>query len=108
MTGVAIVAALLILVIFIDTFETMILPRRVTRKYRLVRTYYRIAWGTWARIHRMLRSPKLRDRQLSYFGPLSLLWLFAIWAAALIIGFFSSGESLVSCAHEVIFLPASN
>jgi hypothetical protein len=87
-----------------DAFETMILPRRVTRKYRLVRTYYRIAWGTWARIHRLLRSQKLRDRQLSYFGPLSLLWLFAIWATALVFGFsvlhWAAGSAIVNASGE--------
>ena len=59
-----------------DAFETIILPRRVTRRYRLVRLFYRVTWGIWAGIYRMLRSQKLRDRQLSYFGPLSLLMAF--------------------------------
>ena len=70
-----------------DAFETIILPRRVTRPYRLVRLYYRISWGTWAGIYRLIRSKKLRDTHLSYFGPLSLLWLFAMWASSLILAF---------------------
>jgi hypothetical protein len=70
-----------------DAFETIILPRRVTRPYRLVRLYYRVAWGTWAVIYRLIRSKKLRDTHLSYFGPLSLLWLFATWASSLILAF---------------------
>ena len=70
-----------------DAFETIILPRRVTRPYRLVRLFYRVTWSIWAGIYKLIRSKKLRDTHLSYFGPLSLLMLFATWAAALIVAF---------------------
>ena len=70
-----------------DAFETIILPRRVTRPYRLVRLFYRVAWGTWSGISNRIHSKKLRDNHLSYFGPLSLLMLFATWASALIFSF---------------------
>lgn len=70
-----------------DAFETIILPRRVTRSYRLVRLYYRMAWKSWAGIYRLFRSKKRGDTHLSYFGPLSLLGLFAMWAVALIFAF---------------------
>src|SRR5258705_13068197 len=70
-----------------DAFETIILPRRVTRKYRFVRLFYRVNWSIWSWIHGLIRSNKLRDRHLSYFGPLSLLWLFATWAFGLVLAF---------------------
>ena len=70
-----------------DAFETIILPRRVMRPYRLVRLFYRVTWAIWAGIYRLIRLKKLRDMHLSYFGPLSLLMLFATWAAALILAF---------------------
>lgn len=82
-----ILGLVLLIVTLWDAFETIILPRRVTRPYRLVRLYYRVAWGTWAGIYRLFRSKTLRDNHLSYFGPLSLLWLFAIWAFSLILAF---------------------
>ena len=47
MAGVAFVAVALIAVVFIDTFETMILPRRVRHSYRLARLYYFSAWFLW-------------------------------------------------------------
>src|SRR5579863_1488908 len=81
-----------------DAFETIILPRRVTRRYRIARLFYRVLWGIWSRIYRLLRSQKLRDRHLSYFGPLSLLMLFAMWASALVLAFsllqFAAGSAL--------------
>ncbi len=70
-----------------EAFETIILPRRVTRPLRLVRIFYRVTWTFWAGVNRLIRSKKLRDAQLSYYGPLSLLGLFATWAMVLILGF---------------------
>jgi len=70
-----------------EAFETIILPRRVTRRLRLVRMFYRVTWGSWAAINRLIRSKKMRDAQLSYYGPLSLLGLFATWAFLLVFAF---------------------
>lgn len=70
-----------------DAFETIILPRRVTRGFRITRTYYRYFWKVWARMARSMRASRLRQSYLSYFGPLSLLLLFAIWVAGLILSF---------------------
>jgi hypothetical protein len=70
-----------------EAFETIILPRRVTRPFRLVRIFYRVTWTGWAAANRLIRSKKLRDAQLSYYGPLSLLGLFVTWAILLVLAF---------------------
>lgn len=70
-----------------DAFETIILPRRVTRRFRLARAFYRYTWKPWRNLVRRVRSPKRRDALLSFYGPLSMLCLFVVWAAALILGF---------------------
>jgi hypothetical protein len=82
------VAGLFILLVTLwESFETIILPRRVTRPVRLVRIFYRMTWTFWAAVNRLFHSKKLREAHLSYYGPLSLLGLFATWAFLLIIGF---------------------
>ena len=47
-----------------DAFETIILPRRVTRSFRLVRLFYKFTWRLWsiaARISRgVFLSPSIR------------------------------------------------
>ena len=95
---VGIVGLVLLLATLWDTFETIILPRRVTRPYRLVRLFYRVTWAIWSAVSRRLRSTKLREAHLSYFGPLSLLMLFATWAFTLIVAFalvqWAAGSSL--------------
>jgi ion channel len=70
-----------------EAFETIILPRRVTRPIRLVRIFYRITWKIWAAVNRLFRTKKLREAHLSYYGPLSLLMLFATWAFLLVLAF---------------------
>src|SRR5262245_19520998 len=89
----AIVGIALIGLVLLDAFEAVVLPRRVTRPYRLARIYYRTSWRLWSFLACMIpieRGPRWRlARQsiLGMFGPLSLLGLFAIWAVSLEIGF---------------------
>jgi hypothetical protein len=83
----AIAGSLIIAGILLEAFETIVLPRRVTRRFRLTRLYYRVLWIPWRRLAHAVKSPKSREGFLSYFGPLSLLGLFALWAAMLILGF---------------------
>lgn len=78
---------LILAVILWDAFETIILPRRVTRRFRLARTFYRSTWIPWRAVARRMRSAKRRDAFLAYYGPLSLLTLFAVWFVGLIFGF---------------------
>jgi hypothetical protein len=78
--------ALLFFVLW-DAFETVILPRRVMREFRLARLIFRSAWWLWKGIARKIHSKKVQQSFLSYYGPLSLLLIFALWAAALIFAF---------------------
>jgi Ion channel len=77
----------LILLVLWEGFETIILPRRVTRRFRLTRFFYRSSWRTWVKMVNVLVPIRRRESWLSYFGPLSLLLLLSIWASGLICGF---------------------
>jgi Ion channel len=81
-TGIVLIAAILL-----DAFETVVLPRRVTRHFRLTAWFYRHTWIPWARLARCIKSPNRRESFLGYFGPLSLIALLGFWAAGLILGF---------------------
>ena len=81
------IGAVLIVTILWEAFETIVLPRRVTRRFRLTRGFYRTTWLPYSFVARRLKSPKRRERFLGYFGPLSLLMLLVVWALALILGF---------------------
>jgi len=74
-------------VVLCDAFEAIILPRRPTRRFRLTRVYYRSTWIPWRTIGQRMSSAKRREALFSFYGPLSLLGLLAVWAASLIFGF---------------------
>jgi voltage-gated potassium channel Kch len=83
----AAVSLFVIVVILWDAFETVVLPRRVTRRVRLTSGFYRLTWTPVAAIARRLPPSKQRDRYLSFYGPLSLLLLLLVWAVGLIFAF---------------------
>ena len=74
-------------VVFLDAFETMVLPRRVLRNFKLTAYFYRRTWIPWRRIATWIKSSSRQQNFLGYFGPLSLIVLLAFWAAGLIFGF---------------------
>ena len=76
----------LVLLVIWEGFETIILPRSVTRQFRLTRGFYRVVWPFSSVIARRLPDEK-RQLYLSYFGPLSLPLLLVFWAAVLVAGF---------------------
>jgi hypothetical protein len=85
--GVFIGGIAVFLVVAWDAFEAIILPRRVTRKFRLTRFYFRTTWGSWKFYARLISSRKLRESFLGYYGPISLLFLIGVWAIGLVISF---------------------
>ncbi|HWE03863.1 MAG TPA: potassium channel family protein [Tepidisphaeraceae bacterium] len=84
---VSIAALLLIGVTFLDAFETILLPRRVNRRFRYSRFYYRGAWFFWRRLSDRLIHGRWRETTLSIFGPFSMLGLFVSWVLSLVLGF---------------------
>ncbi len=84
---VGVIGIALIFIVLWDAFETIVLPRRVQRRIRLTRLFYRATWMLWAAIARRVRPTDRRDNFLSYYGPLSLLLLLVVWAMILIVGF---------------------
>jgi hypothetical protein len=109
MHGLAAVAGILLIgFILLDAFETIVLPRRVTRSFlRLTASFYRSTWKPWTRIARRITSPSRREGFLGYFGPLSLILLLGFWAAGLIFGFacvqYGLGEHLQFSGEKITF-----
>jgi hypothetical protein len=83
----ALVGVLLILGVLWEGFETIVLPRRVTRRFRMTRFFYRSTWRPWSKLVRSSIPAWRQETWLSVFGPLSLLMLLSVWAVVLIMGF---------------------
>src|SRR5712692_11178377 len=84
---VIIVSVIFILAILQDSFESIILPRRISRRFRLSRFFYMATWVLWSSVARKMRQGNRRELYLSYFGPLSLILLLVLWAVVLIFAF---------------------
>jgi hypothetical protein len=96
----AIFGAPLVLWVLWEMFETIVLPRRVTRRFRFTRFFYRRTWFPWAKMVSSFVPARRRETWLSVFGPLSLLLLLSVWVAGLITGFallhWSTGSALLT------------
>ncbi len=79
--------AALILAVLWDAFETMILPRRMTRRIRLTALFYACTWRPWRYGAGRIGKRRWRESVLGYYGPLSTIFLLAMWAAGMVLGF---------------------
>src|SRR5262252_10092235 len=77
----------IIWVVLLDAFETVVLPRRVLRNFKLTAYFYRRTWIPWRKIAARIKTTSRQQNFLGYFGPLSLILLLGVWAVGLIFGF---------------------
>lgn len=97
----AIIAGVIVLLsVLLDAFETVVLPRRVRRHFRITSVFYRNTWRPYAKLTSHIKSQTARESFFGYYGPLSLIVLLGLWACGLIFGFallqYGGGEHLVT------------
>jgi hypothetical protein len=84
---IAVLGFVLLAVALWDAFETIISPRRVTRRFRLARAFYQSSWSLWSAVARSIADENRRETYLAAFGPLSLVMLLGVWAIAIVASF---------------------
>lgn len=77
----------LFFIILWEAFETIVLPRSVTRSLRLTRLFYLTFWKATSALARRSKPTGRRELFLSFFGPLSLPILLGFWAVLLVLSF---------------------
>src|SRR5450432_90855 len=85
--GAFIAGVAIFLIVGWDAFEAVILPRRVTRKFRLTRFFFRATWMVWRFLVNRMPMRKTRETMFGFYGPMSLLMLIGVWAIGLVVGF---------------------
>ena len=108
MHAVSIAAGIVVLLsVLLDAFETVVLPRRVRRQFRITSWFYRNTWVPWARLVSRIKSQTRREAFFGYFGPLSMIGLLILWACGLIFAFallqYGGGEHLFSGSQKLNF-----
>lgn len=95
----------LLAVVLRDAFETIILPRRVRRRFQLTRIFYRVTWTAWRNVVGRPRGA-FAEHALGWYGPFSVLLLLALWAVSMIVGFgmlqWGIGEGIVHSGKPVV------
>ena len=76
-----------IFAVLLDAFQTIILPRRATGRFRLTHIFYASTWRPWVFVTNWMHDPRKRESSYSYYGPMSLILLLVVWAAMLVFGF---------------------
>jgi len=90
-----------------DAFQTIILPRRATGRFRLTRLFFLTTWKPWVFFTGSIHDPRRRESAFSFYGPMSLIFLLAMWACAMTVGFallyYALGSPLIDSARGVGF-----
>src|ERR1035441_10554658 len=73
--------------VLVDAFQTIILPRRASGRFRLTRIFYIVTWKPWVFLTKWLQDTRKRDFCYSYYGPMSLIFLLMVWAGVMVVGF---------------------
>ena len=104
---IAVLGLILLSSVLWDAFEVIILPRRVNRRFRFARAFYRMSWSLRSLLGGKIGYKARRENYLSIFGPLSLLMLLSVWVIGLVTGFamleWGLGTSLHSASGSSTF-----
>jgi len=98
----------LLSVVLLDAFQTIILPRRPVGRLRITRLFYLMTWLPWRWVASRCPVRKAREQMYGIYGPLALLFLFALWAILLIVSYgliyFGMHTPFADPMHPVTFL----
>jgi hypothetical protein len=73
--------------VLLDAFQTIILPRRPVGRFRITRIFFLATWVPWTGLIRLWPVKRTREQMYSFYGPLSLLLLFMVWAGLLAVSY---------------------
>ncbi len=86
--------------VLLDAFQTIILPRRASGRFRLTRLFFIVTWRPWVFVTKWLHDTRKRDFCYSYYGPMSLIFLLVLWASFMVVGFALIFYGLGSPFHD--------
>lgn len=93
--------------VFVDAFQTIVLPRRPSGRFRISRLFFLLSWRPWTIVAQRMKDPKDREEIYSSYGPLSLILLLLLWGALLVFGFSFFFYALGSPFLDAMGMPAA-
>ncbi len=83
---VGVFGGVLVALVLLEIFVAFVLPRRVKRDPRFVRSIFTRLWGPWRRFAQTLSRPA-EDTVLGVFGPLELIVNLMLWVVLMMFGY---------------------
>jgi hypothetical protein len=83
---VGVLGGALVVSMLVEIFVSFLLPRRVKRDPRIVRSVFDFTWRPWRRIARLL-SPQAADTMLGMYGPIGLVVNLVLWVSLMMVGY---------------------
>jgi hypothetical protein len=83
----AVIGLIVVMVVFYDLFQSVVLPRPAINKFILVRFLFQALWVIWRWVGTRLSPLARRERWLAAFGPIGVLAIFTIWAVGSGLGY---------------------
>jgi len=102
---VGVLGGALVLLMLAEIFLTFLLPRRVKRDPRIVRSVFAYMWRPWRRVARSL-PPQAADTVLGIYGPFGVLVNLVLWSFGIMLGYAAlqwGGGSHLAVGHNVDF-----
>jgi hypothetical protein len=91
----------LVLAVFYDLFQSVVLPRPAINKFALVRYLFRAVWRTWRWLGSRMSRLAQREAWLASFAPVGVLLNFSVWGLALVLGYALIFDGVRSELHPV-------
>lgn len=92
----SVLGVIILVAVFYDLFQTVVLPRPAVRKMQFAPRLVRPMWRVWRWVSQRTSRLDRSEARLAGFGPVALLMVFGVWAAALILAY----GLLVDGLHE--------
>jgi hypothetical protein len=83
---VGLIGGALVALMLLEIFLAFLLPRRVKRDPRMVRSVFAYAWRPWRAVSRRM-PPRAADTMLGIYGPFGLLLNLVLWVATMMFGY---------------------
>lgn len=83
---IGLLGAALVALMLLEIFLTFLLPRRVKRDPKIVRSVFAYAWRPWRRVARALPA-QAQDTMLGIYGPVGVVLNLVLWVAAMMFGY---------------------
>src|SRR5271157_2362193 len=83
---VGVIGGVVVALMLLEIFVAFLLPRRVKRDPRIVRSLFTLAWRPWRRVANRLPA-QAADTMLGIYGPLELILNLVLWVFAMMLGY---------------------